>query len=141
MLRLLLNAYPKIEHLTLGWRDQIPALHRAAAGTNLEVLQLMREHIELKYPGKTLPYNHAHLRDIIEEGAALNTALDCCRNGMIAPKFDIATEMPSKNEKEGILGMTAFEKQASSNQRGLIYKYLRDQGAVHAWELDGYFIR
>lgn len=140
MLRLLFDAYPNVENLTQGWRSQLPALHRAAAGTNLEVLQLMREHIELKHRGKTLPYNHTHLRNEIPAGAVLLTPLDCCRFGMTYPDFD-KTALSSRGEGEGIFEVNAFEQQEKQNRRKRIYGYLRDQGAVHGWELDGYFVR
>jgi hypothetical protein len=141
MLRLLLNAYPAVDNLTEGWRDQLPALQRAAAGTNVEVLQLMREHIELNQVKHIVPYNYIHLRHEIPEGPVLLTALDCCRYGMIVPEFDKSAIMTSQDEDGGSVRLTTFEKQQKRSQRKGVYRYLRDQGAVHGWELDGYFIR
>ena len=141
MFRLLLNAYPDVEHLTQGWRDQLPALHRAAAGSSIEILQLMREYIERNHVGKTLPYNYTHLRKEIAAGAVLLTALDCCRNSMIQLEFDKTAPRTRDDGGEGTSRLTAFEQSEKREQRMRIYQYLRDQGAVHGWELDGYFVR
>lgn len=140
LLRLLFNAYPDMDNLTQGWRHLLPALHRAASGTNLEVLRLMQEHVEFKHPGKSLPYNHVHLRNEIPEGAVLLTMLDCCRFGIVVPGFNTdISHLPNYGE-EGILGMSAFDLSKNRDEKKRIYQYLREQGAVHGWELDGYFI-
>ncbi|KAH8586370.1 hypothetical protein B0O99DRAFT_602542 [Bisporella sp. PMI_857] len=143
LFRMLLAAYPEVENLTLGRRQLLPALHVLASGTHIEVLQLLREHVELKHPGKKIPYNYAHLRNEIPEGPVLLTALDCCRFGITVPDFDknANLNLGVGREKEDILKMNAFEKSEERGQRQRIYQYLRGQGAVHGWELDGYFIR
>lgn len=140
LFRLLLNTYPEMENFTQGHRSVFPVLHRVASRANLEILRLMEEHAVIKYPGKRFPYNYTHLRNEIPEGAVLLTMLDCSRFGNTIPEFG-ALMHESSSRDEDVLAMSTFDRSVRQDQREKVYRHLRDHGAVHGWELDGYFIR
>ncbi|KIW81295.1 hypothetical protein Z517_04320 [Fonsecaea pedrosoi CBS 271.37] len=139
LFRLLLDTYPEMENLTQGHRGKLPVLHRVASGANLEILRLMEEHVVIKHPGKRFPYNYTHLRNEIQEGAVLLTMLDCSRFANTIPEFG-ASMHESSTRHEDVLAMSTFDRSVRQDEREKVYRHLRDHGAVHGWELDGYFI-
>ena len=94
----------------------------------------------MKHPGKRFPYNFMHLHNVLPQGPALVTMLDCSRFGITVPEFGASLQEYS-NGDEDILKMSTFDRSVRQDQREKVYRYLRDRGAVHGWELDGYFIR
>jgi len=139
---LLLNAYPDMENLTQGHRHILPVTHRAALYGYLEIIQLMEEHVELQYPGRKFPYNYMHLHNVLPQGHSLLTMLDCSRFGLTVAEFASTSGKATFDDKDAdLLDMSTFDHMVMVDRKEQVYRYLRDRGAVHGWELDGYFIR
>jgi hypothetical protein len=146
LIRLLLNAYPEVENLTRGWRHILPSLLQAATGTNLEVIQLLEDHVRLTHPGKLLPYNHLHHRAESQDGSpAMMTMLDACSlsirdRGLVDHKYGYGLIQQSDRTKNEDIKLGTVDQLGRHYSRKAIYKHLREKGAQLWWELDGYFI-
>ncbi|KAM6528957.1 hypothetical protein FALCPG4_009909 [Fusarium falciforme] len=114
---MLLQKYPDYDTIFTRSKTQRTVLHVAAYWSNKTALQMIKDHVQRNYPGKSVPWN------LIEGG---NTVLDFASLGVREKA------LPALGP-EGNKVATRSTKEAALE----CYKFLRENGALHNWELQG----
>ncbi|KAJ4157720.1 hypothetical protein NW754_009369 [Fusarium falciforme] len=114
---MLLQKYPGYDTIFTRSKTQRTVLHIAAYWSNKTALQMIKDHVQRNYPGKSVPWN------LIEGG---NTVLDFASLGV-------------REKALPALGPEGNKVATRSTKKAALecYKFLRESGALHNWELQG----
>ncbi|KAJ4218838.1 hypothetical protein NW759_007989 [Fusarium solani] len=115
--RMILQKYPDYDTIFTRSKTQSTVLHVAAYWSNKTALQMIKDHVQRNCPGKPVPWN------LIEEG---NTVLDSASLGVREKA------LPALSPEGNKLATRSTKKAALE-----CYKFLRENGALHNWELQG----
>ncbi|KAL2686858.1 hypothetical protein Neosp_004400 [[Neocosmospora] mangrovei] len=114
---MLLQQYADYDGIFARSKTQRTILHVAAYWSNNTALQMIKDHVQRNCPGKLVPWN------IIEGG---NTVLDFASLGV-------------REKTLPALGPEGNKVATRSTKKAALecYKFLRENGALHNWELQG----
>lgn len=114
---MLLQKYPDYDTIFTRSKTQRTVLHVAAYWSNKTALQMIKDHVQRNYPGKPVPWN------LIE---GVNTVLDFASLGV-------------REKALPALGPEGNKVATRSTKKAALecYKFLRENGALHNWELQG----
>ncbi|RSL68696.1 hypothetical protein CEP54_002737 [Fusarium duplospermum] len=114
---MLLQKYPDYDTIFTRSKTQRTVLHVAAYWSNKTALQMIKDHVQHNCPGNSVPWN------LIEGG---NTVLDFA-------SLSVREKALPALGPEGNRAATRSTKKAALE----CYKFLRENGALHNWELQG----
>ncbi|EEU45289.1 uncharacterized protein NECHADRAFT_80834 [Fusarium vanettenii 77-13-4] len=117
---MLLQKYPEHNILFTRTKTQRTVLHVASYWSNKTALQMIKDHVQRNCPGKPVPWN------LIEGG---NTVLDFASLGV-------------REKTLPALGPEGNKAASRSTRKAALecYRFLRQNGALHNWELQGTMI-
>ncbi|KAG4281208.1 serine/threonine protein kinase [Fusarium proliferatum] len=116
--RMLLAKYPAFDDVfRIADERGRTALHIAAYWSNKTALQMIKEHAQRNFPNKTIPWNTE---------ASGNTVLDHTLQGIKEKSF------PALDNEVNKVATRSTRKAALA-----CYLFLRENGALHNWELEG----
>ncbi|SCO40934.1 related to death-associated protein kinase 1 [Fusarium fujikuroi] len=116
--RMLLAKYPAFDDVfRIADEKGRTSLHIAAYWSNKIALQMIKEHAQRHFPNKTIPWNTE---------ASGNTVLDHALQGIKEKSF------PALDNEVNKVATRSTRKAALA-----CYAFLRENGALHNWELEG----
>lgn len=117
---MLLEKYPAYDLQILTDHDGRTVFHDAAFWSNTTALQMIKDHLEALSPDRPIPWNVQAQNDTVLDEAVARLMI---------------------TDGEAILGHSAdLGRVAAAPSRITLiacYRFLRENGALHQWELDG----
>jgi hypothetical protein len=120
---MLLERYPAYDLQTLTDDDDRTVFHDAALWSNTTALQMIKDHLQALSPDRPIPWNVQAQNDTV---------------------LDEAVARVMTKDGEATLGHSAdLGRVAAASSRIALttcYRFLRENGALHQWELDGFLL-